>query len=139
MRPGPLSLLFAVLFSASQLQAEEPPAGPVTAPPLASATSADTLVEELEQRLAESERLRAELASQLEADHDERESAQVTRLRQENQRLKLQLKEVQAKQPPRLLSEQQMWFVIGGGVTLVAFALGALLRGNRKSRREWIN
>jgi hypothetical protein len=36
-------------------------------------------------------------------------------LRQENQRLKLQLKEAQAS-PARVLTEQQQWFVTGAGL-----------------------
>jgi len=67
------------------------------------------------------------------------ESAVVGRLRQENQRLKLQLRELQAQQPPRLLSDEQTWFATGGAVALVAFVLGALSRGRRRRRREWIN
>jgi hypothetical protein len=37
-------------------------------------------------------------------------------LRQENQRLKLQLKEAQASPLPRLLTEQQQWFVTAPGL-----------------------
>lgn len=127
MRPAPLFLLFAVLACAPQLQAEEPAAGPLTAPPMAAVNGVETQIEELEQQLAESERLRAELASQL------------TRLHQKNQQLKLQLKEALAAQPSRLLNEQQLWYLIGGGVATLAFTLGAVLRGNRRKRREWLN
>ncbi|MGH8355544.1 MAG: hypothetical protein ACRERY_18765 [Pseudomonas sp.] len=139
MRPAPSFLLFAVLTCAPQLQAEEPAPAPLTAPPMAEVNGIEPQIEELEQQLAESERLRAELASKLEATAGERENAQLRRLRQENQRLKLQLKEAQAARPSRLLSEQQLWFIIGGGVATLAFGLGVLLRGNRRTRREWLN
>ena len=61
------------------------------------------------------------------------------RLRQENQRLRLQLKESQARQQPGMLSEEQTWFALGAGLSLLSVLVGALLRGRRKTRREWIN
>ena len=64
---------------------------------------------------------------------------QLQRLRQENQRLRMQLKESQAQVQPSLLSDTQTWFALGAGLSLVSIFVGALLRGNRKSRREWIN
>ncbi|KJK02223.1 translation initiation factor 2 (IF-2, GTPase) [Pseudomonas sp. 21] len=94
---------------------------------------------DLEQRLAESERQRAELAAQLSNPDNSQDEARIARLTQENQRLKLQLREAQANQPPRLLSEQQTWYVTGAGTALLAFILGMLSRGRRRSRREWIN
>jgi septal ring factor EnvC (AmiA/AmiB activator) len=94
---------------------------------------------ELERRLAESERQRAELAAQLANPDNSQDEARIARLTQENQRLKLQLREAQANQPPRLLSEQQTWYVTGAGTAVLAFLLGALSRGRRRSRREWIN
>jgi len=137
MRPAPLFLLFAVLLSAPPLQAEESAAGPLMAPPMAAVNGVEAQIEELEQQLAESERLRAELTGKLAATSGE--NPQLARLRQDNQRLKQQLKEAQAAQPSRLLSEQQLWYLIGGGVATLAFTLGALLRGNRRKRREWLN
>lgn len=104
---------------------------PVAQPPAATS--------ELEQRLAESERQRAELAAQLSNPDNSQDEARIARLTQENQRLKLQLREAQANQPPRLLNEQQTWYVAGGGTALLAFILGMLSRGRRRSRREWIN
>ncbi|WP_137888180.1 translation initiation factor 2 [Pseudomonas sp. 2FE] len=139
MRQGPLSLLFAALLVTGQLHAEELSAAPDSNPPLAAATATQTQIDALEQRLAESEQRRAELAAQLQSTDGERENAQLTRLRQDNQRLKLQLKQAQAEQPARLLSEQQLWFVVGAGVALVALLCGAMLRGRRRTRREWIN
>ncbi|MBU3057123.1 hypothetical protein [Pseudomonas indica] len=136
MRHASLSVSFALLLGSPLLWAEEtPPAPAASNPPLAAATAAEALVDELEQRLAESERLRQEL----EATISERESSQLARLRQENQRLRLQLKEAQAQQPPPLLDERQRWLAIGGGIALGGVILGALLRGRRRSRREWIN
>ncbi|WP_137820552.1 hypothetical protein [Pseudomonas sp. 2FG] len=138
MRQGPLSLLLAALLMTGQLHAEELSAAPDSNPPLA-ATATQMQIDALEQRLAESEQRRAELAAQLQSTGGERENAQLTRLRQDNQRLKLQLKQAQAEQPARLLSEQQLWFVVGAGVALIALLCGAMLRGRRRTRREWIN
>ncbi|MED5607218.1 translation initiation factor 2 (IF-2, GTPase) [Pseudomonas sp. JH-2] len=123
-----LPLLFCLSLPLAAL-GEEPTA---TTP---GATPASDDLAQLQQRLDESEKLRADLAAQLQG----AESAVVGRLRQENQRLKLQLRELQAQQPPRLLSDEQTWFATGGAVALVAFVLGALSRGRRRRRREWIN
>ncbi|MBD9503419.1 translation initiation factor 2 (IF-2, GTPase) [Pseudomonas sp. PDM17] len=120
---------------------------PVTEQPAQSAVQASAQPPaanpELERRLADSERQRAELAAQLAAQpaqpDNSQDEARITRLTQENQRLKLQLREAQANQPPRLLSEQQTWYVTGAGTALLAFILGMLSRGRRRSRREWIN
>lgn len=129
MRPTPSSLLFTLLLTSVSIQAEE-----ALPQPLAEATAAETHVESLEQRLNQSEQLRDELeASQANS------SAQTQRLRQENQRLRLQLKESQAQVQPRLLSEEQTWFALGAGLSLISVLCGALLRGQRKTRREWIN
>ncbi|MES2821483.1 MAG: hypothetical protein V4812_21115 [Pseudomonadota bacterium] len=137
MQPGPLPLVLALaLFClASPVQAEDTS----SVAPLAGAT-AETQLDSLEQRLAESEQARTELLAQLKAaGSDERDNAQLLRLRQDNQRLKLQLREAQAGQPPRLLSEQQRWFAIGAGVALLGTLFGALLRGKRRSRSQWAN
>ncbi|MBU1488929.1 MAG: translation initiation factor 2 [Gammaproteobacteria bacterium] len=132
MRSGLLSLLlFALCLPAHAEQSPPPAADPSTA--------LQAQLDELSQRLALSEQQRQALAAELEAGAVERESAQVARLRQETQRLKLQLKQAQANAPDRLLSEQQTWFAIGGGASLLGVLLGALLRGKRSSRREWIN
>lgn len=136
MHSGPLPLVFALsalLCLPLSLHAEER---------LALTRTAETQLDALEQRLAESEQARAELATQLQAQASsdgERDNAQLLRLRQDNQRLKLQLREAQAGQPPRLLSEQQLWFALGAALTLTATLLGALLRGKRRSRGEWSN
>ncbi|NQD91379.1 translation initiation factor 2 [Pseudomonas sp. CrR25] len=134
MRPGPLSLLIAALLLPTALHAEQSPPQPV-----ATDTAAAAQLDSLEQRLATSEQQREALSAELQANNGERENAQLQRLRQENQRLKLQLKEARATQPAHLLSEPQMWFAVGAGAALLGVLLGAVLRGKRRSRREWIN
>ena len=120
MRPGPLSLLLTVLLLPCQLQAEQDPQQPVA--------ESETVAPQLqEQRLIASEQQREAL------------TAESQRLRQDNQRLKLQLKTAQASAPHPLLSEQQMWFAIGAGCALLGVLAGALLRGGRRSRRDWLN
>lgn len=124
MRPTPSSMLLILLLAIPFAHAEEQ----------ADAPAAPAPVESLEQRLLHSEQLRGELqASQANG------AAQTQRLRQENQRLRLQLKEVQAQIQPKLLSEEQTWFALGAGLSLASVLFGALLRGKRKTRREWIN
>src|SRR5690606_921933 len=137
MRQGPLSLLLAALCVAPALHAEE--ARPLSLEPAPAEAAADDSagrIATLQQQLADSQRHIEELQA---AAPGERESAQISRLRQENQRLKLQLKQAQAAQPPRLLSEQQQWFAIGGGSVLIAFVVGRLSAGGRNRRRsEWV-
>jgi SH3 domain protein len=129
MRQGPLCLLLVMLSIGATAQAEETPLS----------LSAGSQITELQQRLKESERVREELSKQMQTADAERESAQLSRLRQENQRLKLQLKEAQASPVPRLLTDQQQWFIIGGGVALLALLCGIFASGGRKQRRQWLN
>jgi hypothetical protein len=124
MRSIPLSLLVTVMLACASVQAEEQPAQP-------SVPAAATNSQALEQRLAQSEQLRNEQQAS--------SAVQLQRLRQENQRLRLQLKESQAQAQPRLLSEEQTWFALGAALSLISLLFGALLRGSRKTRREWIN
>ncbi|MCE4069918.1 MULTISPECIES: hypothetical protein [Pseudomonas] len=149
-----LPLLLCLALPAAAL-AEEPATEPLTPalsntrpiplPDNASSHATDSgqetadRIATLESRLAESEQQRQALSEQLAAPDNSQDEAQITGLRQENQRLKLQLREAQANQPPRLLSEQQTWYVTGAGTALLAFILGALARGKRRQRREWIN
>lgn len=133
MRPGPLFLLLTLCLPAA-VQAEEGPT-----PPLAEATSAQTQIDELAERLAFSEAQREALSSELQNSVGERETVQLQRLRQDNQRLKLQLKKAQASAPQPLISEQQTWFAIGAGAGLLGVIIGALLRRGRRSRSEWLN
>jgi cell shape-determining protein MreC len=131
-------LLVAVLVMvATAAQAEETSgSGNSYALPLPT-TAAQ--ISDLQQRLKESERQREDLLKQVQNADAARESAQLSRLRQENQRLKLQLKEAQSAEPQRILSEQQQWFVTGGGVALIALLCGIFARGGRKQRRQWLN
>lgn len=134
MRQGPLSLLLCLLLLTPLALAEEPGAAST---PLS--LSAGSQITELQQRLQESERLREALTQQLHNADSERESAQLTRLRQENQRLKLTLKELQANAPERLITDQQQWFVIGGAVALLAALCGIFASGGHRKRRQWLN
>lgn len=145
MPAGQLPLLLTAALLCCPALAEEPlqPAAPaVNTPAVASSAAPNELIAQLHRlqgQLADSERQRRELSARLEAASGEPESAQLSRLRQENQRLKLQLKAAQASQPPRLLSEQQTWFAIGGGVALLSLVTGLAARGGRRQRRQWIN
>ncbi|MGC5700212.1 translation initiation factor 2 [Pseudomonas sp. NFXW11] len=129
MRQGPLCLLLVMLSIGAPALAEETPLS----------LSAGSQITELQQRLKESERLREELSKQLQSADAERESPQLARVRQENQRLKQQLKETQASSTPRLLTEQQQWFITGGGVALIALLCGIFASGGHRKRRQWLN
>lgn len=131
MRSGPLCLLLAALSLGGNAQAEESST--------ALSLSAGSQIIDLQQRLKDSERQREELSKQLQSADAERESPQLIRLRQENQRLKLQLKEAQAVSPQRILTDQQQWFVAGGGVALIALLCGIFASGGRRQRRQWLN
>lgn len=134
MRPGPRSFLFTLLLLPFVLHAEQTP------PALsATATAEQAQIDALEQRLATSEQQREALGAELQASGGNSDSALIQRLRQENQRLKLQLKKTQADAPEPLLDDRQQWFAVGAGAALLGVVLGGLLRGKRRSRREWIN
>lgn len=126
MRSIPLSVLATLLLTCALAQAEDD-----VLQPLAAATSAEAQVDALEQRLAQSEQLRSELETS--------NAAQLQRLREENQRLRQQLRENQTPIRSGPLSEEQTWFALGAGLSLTSLLVGALLRGRRKTRREWIN
>ena len=130
MRQGPLSMLLCLLLLSPFTQAEE-------ATPLS--LSAGSQITELQQRLKESELQREALTQQLQHTDSERESAQLGQLRQENQRLKLMLKESQASTAPKLLTDQQQWFVIGSAVTLIAVLCGIFVSGSHRRRKQWLN
>ncbi len=136
MRQGPLCLMFSLLLLAPQVPAEETTSSGQSAP---FSLSAGSQISELQQRLKESERQREELSKLVQNADNERESAQLSRLRQENQRLKLHLKEAQVTQQTRLLTDQQQWFVIGGAVALLAALCGILASGGHRRRRQWLN
>ena len=139
MRLSQLALAVSFSVFAQITMAEQTPAPVITSVVNAEVRAMNAQLDQLEQRLAESERLRGELSAQLEGSQAEQENAQLTRLRQDNQRLKLQLKAAQAQQPERFLGEQQQWFAVGGAVAILGFILGMLARGKRRSRREWAN
>mgnify|MGYP003945374857 FL=1 len=137
MRKGPLCLMLVTLSIVAPVHGEERAEGAGSTP---LSLSAGSQITELQQRLKVSEQQREELSKQLQNTDTERESAQLTRLRQENQRLKLQLKETQAGNPlPRLLTDQQQWFVIGAGVALLALLCGIFASGATRKRRQWLN
>lgn len=136
MRQGPLCLLLVMLSIGATAHAEETQDSGRSTP---LSLSAGSQITELQQRLKESERLRDELSKQLQNADVERESAQLSRLRQENQRLKLQLKEALSNPAPRLLTEQQQWFVTGAGVALLALLCGIFASGGHRKRRQWLN
>ncbi|MFJ3484250.1 translation initiation factor 2 [Pseudomonas sp. NPDC090202] len=139
MRPRPWCLLAAALVVSTisfDVQSEETGDTVSHALPLPSTASQ---LSDLRQRLADSEKQREELTRQLQTADTERETIQLQRLRQENQRLKLQLKEAQSVMPARLLTEQQQWFVTGGGVAMVALLCGIFASGWRRQRRQWLN
>ena len=139
MRLSQLALVVSFSVFAQATLAEQPPSPVITSVVNAEVRAMNAQLDQLEQRLAESERLRGELSAQLEGSQAEQENAQLTRLRQDNQRLKLQLKAAQAQQSERFLGEQQQWFAVGGAVAILGFILGMLARGKRRSRREWAN
>ena len=139
MRLSQLALVVSFSVFAQTSLAEQTPAPVITSVVNAEVRAMNAQLDQLEQRLAESERLREELSAQLEGSQAEQENAQLARLRQDNQRLKLQLKAAQAQQPQRFLGEQQQWFAVGGAVAIFGFILGMLARGKRRSRREWSN
>jgi SH3 domain protein len=115
MRPRPWCLLAAALAVSAisfDAQADETSDSVSHALPLPSAASQ---LSELRQRLADSEKQREELTRQSCHRISERKSIQLQRLHQQNQRLKLLLKQAQSVMPARMPTEQQQWFVTGGG------------------------
>lgn len=135
MRLSQLCLLAVLTIGASAHAEETLNTGSST--PLS--LSAGSQINELQQRLKESERLRQELSKQLQSADATRESAQLSRLRQDNQRLAQQLKEARASDLPRWLTEQQQWFVTGAGVALIALLCGIFASGGHRRRRQWLN
>ena len=135
MRLRQLCLLAVLMIGATAHAEETPNTGNST--PLS--LSAGSQISELQQRLKESERQREALSKQLQSADTARESAQLSRLRQENQRLAQQLKETQGGALTRWLTEQQQWFVTGGAVALIALLCGIFASGGHRRRRQWLN
>lgn len=129
MRQGLLSLPLVLMLSSPWLQAED---APIERVPDRQA--------ELENRLSENLQRRDVLEENLYVTPSAADQAQLARLRQENQRLRLQLEALQAqtKPEPRLLNDDQQWFALGGGVGVVGFLLGVLTTRGRR-RRQWLN
>ncbi len=128
MRHATLSLLVALCLSAP-LHAQE------TASPAAEAAAP---AEQPSPAFNEAEQPSTEAVGRRVEDERDQANAQLTRLRQENQRLRTQLQEEQAKLPPALLSDQQQWFAVGGGVGVLGFLAGVLVSRGRR-RRQWLN
>lgn len=128
MRQGQIALLFCLLLLPFFAYAEQP-----------LSLEAGARITELQQRLDDSEKQRAALAQQLQSVDNERESAQLTRLRQDNQRLKMAIKELQASPPPSLLTDRQQWFLIGSAVALLSAVCGIFASGGHRRRRQWLN
>lgn len=128
--------LLAVLMIGAKAHAEDPSNTGGSTP---LSLSAGAQITELQQRLKDSERQREELSKQLQSADASRESAQLSRLRQENQRLAQQLKDAQGGGLTRWLTEQQQWFVTGGAVALIALLCGIFASGGHRRRRQWLN
>ena len=135
MRLRQLSLLAVLMIGATAHAEETSNTGSST--PLS--LSAGSQITDLQQRLKESERQRDELSKQLQSADATRESTQLSKLRQENQRLVQQLKEAQGSALPRWLTEQQQWFVTGGAVALIGLLCGIFASGGHRRRRQWLN
>ncbi|OCT25833.1 MULTISPECIES: translation initiation factor 2 [Pseudomonas] len=129
MRQGPMSLLLFCLLLLSPLALAEQPLS----------LEAGARITELQQRLEESEKQRAALSKQLQNADSARESTQLERLRQDNQRLQATVEKLQATSPLRLLTDQQQWFLIGSVVALLSAVCGILASGGHRRRRQWLN
>lgn len=137
MRPHALPLLLVLLVPLATAQAEEPTSANPARAAAPQPTTEQSRIGELEAELANLARQRDELLGQQEG-LAEREVAQISRLQQDNQKLKLQLREALAQQPQNPLTEKQTWYLLGAATALLGAAIGALLRGNRR-RRQWVN
>lgn len=129
MRQGLLSLPLVLMLASPLLHAED-----------ALIEQAPDRQAELENRLSENLQQRETLKESPEVTASAAGQAQLARLRQENQRLRLQLEELQsrAEPVPQLLNDDQQWFAVGGGVGVLGFLLGVLTTRGRR-RRQWLN
>ena len=130
MRQGLLSLPLVLMLASPLLQAEEAQNEQVPADRQA----------ELENRLSENLQQRETLSDNPQVTASVAGQAQLARLRQDNQRLRLQLEELQSRpqSSPQLLNNDQQWFAVGGGVGVLGFLLGVLTTRGRR-RRQWLN
>ena len=139
MRSVPWCLLSALLaISAISLTVQGEESNDTEGYALSLPSTASQL-SDVRQKLADSERQREELSKRLQSAGAEQETIALSRLRQENQKLKLQLKEAHSVTPQHVLTEQQQWFVAGGGVALIALLCGIFASGWRRRRRQWLN
>jgi hypothetical protein len=129
MRQGLLSLPLVLMLASPLLQAEE-----------AQNEQVPDRQAELENRLSENLQQRETLRDNPDMTASVAGQAQLARLRQDNQRLRLQLEELQsrAQSSPQLLNDDQQWFAVGGGVGVLGFLLGVLTTRGRR-RRQWLN
>ncbi|WP_217477184.1 hypothetical protein [Stutzerimonas stutzeri] len=127
MRQGSLFLMLVLSLALASAQANEES----IAPPLEQQ-------DELKQPLLEEEAQRDAPSGRLETAVTDAERAQLSHLRQENHRLRMQLQQGQPKVQPPLLNDQQQWFAVGGGVGVLGFLLGVLTTRGRR-RRQWLN
>lgn len=131
MRQGMLPLVLVLSFASPLLQAQEVSSEGL---PEQRAELDDHQDQSLQQPKAPQENavLGANTAGQ----------AHLARLRQENQRLRLQLEQLRSEAPvqpqPQLLNDQQQWFAVGGGVGVLGYLLGVLTTRGRR-RRQWLN
>nr|WP_303684168.1 hypothetical protein [Brevundimonas naejangsanensis] len=126
MRPAPLLISLALASAPALSFAQEAVEAPVPAPETAEASAPQAPP--------------AAVVPQI-LDFDiEATRTSLARLRQENQRLKLQLQASQQAPaaPAPLLGDDQQWFVTGAAVGVISFILGLLLTRGRR-RREWLN
>lgn len=65
------------------------------------------------------------------------QTQELMRLTEENQQLRQQLQ--QRQHTSAWFTEQQRWFALGAGCSLLSALVGAYLRGSRRKRSEWIN
>ncbi|AHL75867.1 hypothetical protein CH92_12485 [Stutzerimonas stutzeri] len=128
MRQGSLALLFVLSVASPLVNADESAIDP---PP------------ERQQVEPEGRRFDNELTPEAPDDSlstaiTDAERAQLAHLRQENHQLRMQLQQAPSKAQPQLLSDQQQWFAVGGGVGVLGFLLGVLATRGRR-RRQWLN
>ncbi|CAM3905725.1 Translation initiation factor 2 [Pseudomonas reidholzensis] len=128
MRQGPMSLLLCLLLLSPLSHAEQ-----------TLSLAAGAQITELQQRLEASEKQRAALAEQLQTASREQDGAQLERLRQDNQRLKLAISQLQANTPQSPITDQQLWFLIGSAVALFSVLCGIFASGGHRRRRQWLN
>jgi SH3 domain protein len=123
MRLGSLILLTVLAVSSATYAEETLPTAPVITQQAATAAevTSSALESQLQQQVAQ-------------------QTQQLQAANKENQRLKQQLDQALSDSAPSpLITEQQMWYIIGAASVLLGMLAGSLLRGSRRTRREWLN